>query len=266
MSRPRNPWIMLHRCIIDSPDIRFMTEAQRWSWICLLLMADQNGEIGGGWWQDNGKLLATYLGVGTKILRSCIELTTEKGMTCWKDEKSWGILVINNYHKYQRVRDNKPEKPVDNDTQLNTDKNRYIETNSDIDTNTDTKIENKTGDAPEPPLQVLSEKPKRSKKEKQPDIPKDKYLDFVYLSKEEYEKLVNKFGKENADQRIENLNIGIGSKGYKYDSHYFTILSWARKEEKDGKSGFLRHITENKRADNPNKDWKTDADIYCGDE
>ncbi len=62
-------------------------------------------------------------------------------------------------------------------------------------------------------------------------IDKDKYLDFVFLSKVEYEKLVKKFGKTGTDEKIENLNEGIGSKGYKYDSHYHTILVWERKND-----------------------------------
>lgn len=59
------------------------------------------------------------------------------------------------------------------------------------------------------------------------------YGPFVKLTSEEHEKLVEKFGDEGAQDRIDNLNEGIGSKGYKYKSHYFTILSWERKTKKD---------------------------------
>jgi len=60
-------------------------------------------------------------------------------------------------------------------------------------------------------------------------IQKTKYLDTVYLSEEEYENLVNRFGKEETEDKIESLNEGIMSKGYKYKSHFHTILSWHRK-------------------------------------
>jgi hypothetical protein len=70
------------------------------------------------------------------------------------------------------------------------------------------------------------------------DVPapeKQKFLDFVILTSEEHGKLVKKFGDEETAARIASLNHGIGSKGYKYKSHYHAILSWAMKDEKEGK-------------------------------
>ncbi len=58
---------------------------------------------------------------------------------------------------------------------------------------------------------------------------KTRFLDFVFLTEEEHEKLLNKLGKDKTDNMIEKLNNYIGSKGKKYKSHYFTILSWDRK-------------------------------------
>ncbi len=62
---------------------------------------------------------------------------------------------------------------------------------------------------------------------------KDKYMDFVFLSSEEYKKLIERFGEDTTKDKIAELNEGIGSKGYKYKSHYHTILSWQRKHDKD---------------------------------
>jgi hypothetical protein len=60
---------------------------------------------------------------------------------------------------------------------------------------------------------------------------KDKYLEFVFLTKEEFEKLKTYFGSDVAvNLRIASLNDYIGSKGVKYKSHYHTILNWARKD------------------------------------
>jgi len=57
---------------------------------------------------------------------------------------------------------------------------------------------------------------------------KSKYMEFVFLTEEEHKKLVSKFGEEGTRKRIKALNDGIGSKGYKYKSHYHTILVWER--------------------------------------
>jgi uncharacterized protein YktA (UPF0223 family) len=66
---------------------------------------------------------------------------------------------------------------------------------------------------------------------------KDIYGEFqnVLLSSEEYKKLTDKFGESTTKSKIEILSSGIASKGYKYKSHYATILSWDRMDEKRSK-------------------------------
>lgn len=58
---------------------------------------------------------------------------------------------------------------------------------------------------------------------------KEKYLDYVFLSEDEFGKLVNKFSEDGTNKKIENLNNYIGSTGKKYKSHYHTILAWESK-------------------------------------
>jgi hypothetical protein len=62
---------------------------------------------------------------------------------------------------------------------------------------------------------------------------KTNYAEFVSFELEEYEKLVELFGKEGAADKIENLNLYKGSKGVKYKSDYMTILGWERKNGKN---------------------------------
>jgi hypothetical protein len=58
------------------------------------------------------------------------------------------------------------------------------------------------------------------------------YGEFVWLTDAEHAKLVTAFGAEGAQERIKKLDDGIGSKGYKYKSHYRTILVWERRDGK----------------------------------
>lgn len=51
----------------------------------------------------------------------------------------------------------------------------------------------------------------------------------VRLTVDEHVQLVDKLGKTQADEMIEQLDQYIASKGKKYKSHYATILTWARK-------------------------------------
>jgi len=61
---------------------------------------------------------------------------------------------------------------------------------------------------------------------------KNTFHDCVKLTKEEYEKLVDSFGINNTESKIQSLNDYIMSTGKRYKSHYHTILSWSRKDGK----------------------------------
>ncbi len=73
---------------------------------------------------------------------------------------------------------------------------------------------------------------KEKEKEKESITPKKPYGEFlnVLLADGDYQKLLTQFGELGAKERIERLSSGIASKGYKYKSHYATILSWERRD------------------------------------
>lgn len=55
---------------------------------------------------------------------------------------------------------------------------------------------------------------------------KNQHEEFVYLTTDQYNKLVDKWGKTNTDSAIYKLNNYLGSSGKKYVSHYHTLLKW----------------------------------------
>ena len=69
------------------------------------------------------------------------------------------------------------------------------------------------------------------KKETKEKKVKNRHLDFVLLTDDEYNKLIEKYWKWVTERKIEDLNNYIGSKWKKYKSHYFTILEWLRKDK-----------------------------------
>jgi hypothetical protein len=76
----------------------------------------------------------------------------------------------------------------------------------------------------------------------------------VMLSDEEMQKLVERFGEVGAKERIENLSSGIESKNYRYKSHYATILTWQRMDEKRGfNNGTHRPNTKGHSRDLPER-------------
>ena len=61
------------------------------------------------------------------------------------------------------------------------------------------------------------------------------YMEFVKLTSDEHSKLLEQFGEAGLKERIAALNnyigkIGVRAAAKKYKSHYFTILSWERKD------------------------------------
>lgn len=61
---------------------------------------------------------------------------------------------------------------------------------------------------------------------------KNTYMEFVLLTDEQHQKLIERFGTNGTKLRIEELNNAIGSKGLKYKSHYHTILAWDNRNSK----------------------------------
>ena len=61
---------------------------------------------------------------------------------------------------------------------------------------------------------------KGNKKEKKSKSINNKYADFVSMTEEEYQKLLEQFGQAGTNDRIERLNLYKGSTGKKYKSDY----------------------------------------------
>lgn len=69
--------------------------------------------------------------------------------------------------------------------------------------------------------------------------PKISYGEFVTLTPTQHEKLVARFGPDDATAKIEKLDNYKGSKGKSYKSDYHTILNWSAKDAKENKSAKL---------------------------
>jgi len=57
------------------------------------------------------------------------------------------------------------------------------------------------------------------------------FLEFVFLSDDEHKKLTARYGDNNIRSLVAELNDYIGSSGKIYKSHYYTLLSWARRKK-----------------------------------
>ncbi|EFP61845.1 helix-turn-helix domain-containing protein [Erysipelotrichaceae bacterium AF15-26LB] len=74
----------------------------------------------------------------------------------------------------------------------------------------------------------------------------------IYLSDDEYRKLVRRCGHEQTSILISDLSYHIASTGRKYKSHYYTILSWYRKRVKNAithPTSWYRHPEDEEESD-----------------
>jgi len=74
-------------------------------------------------------------------------------------------------------------------------------------------------------------------------IPYPEFPNVNKMTKEEHQKLIEKFGEAGARDRVENLSLYIASKGDKYKNHYATILAWEKRDKRGGQSGSYRGHT-----------------------
>jgi hypothetical protein len=78
--------------------------------------------------------------------------------------------------------------------------------------------------------ETTQRKEKKSKENKN-KVNKNKYAEFVSMSEEQHSKLIQEFGEDGTNERIDRLNLYKGSTGKKYKDDYLTILSWERKNK-----------------------------------
>jgi hypothetical protein len=83
---------------------------------------------------------------------------------------------------------------------------------------------------PETDSETTQSKEKKSK-EKKSKTNKNIYAEFVSMTEEQYSKLIQEFGEDGANERIDRLNLYKGSTGKKYKDDYLTILNWERKNK-----------------------------------
>ena len=137
-----------------------------------------------------------------------------------------GVIVIKHWRIHNYIQSDRyhPTKYQEEKATLSLDKNKAYTQNNALDTGCIQGVSKVD-------TEVKLSKVKLSNK----DI-KGKYGVFgnVMLKAEEFEKLKDRFPKDYKD-RIDSLSEYMRSKGKTYKDHYATILSWARKEERENK-------------------------------
>jgi hypothetical protein len=92
---------------------------------------------------------------------------------------------------------------------------------------------------------------------------KDKYLDAVFLTASDYQKLISRYGQVLTDQAIFVLNNYImGKQKDPYKSHYHTLLGWPMERARE-KTGGSNAGIRTSRSDPSDKNLQSRTDAEC---
>jgi len=108
----------------------------------------------------------------------------------------------------------------------------YCLTNVDNDGNSNKPLASPLEAPPKPETETGAEAGAGAEENPPPPPSKIKFLDAVYLTEIERQKLQEAIGQKNLEIGIEQLDYSITVKGGKYTDHYKTLLNW-------NKRGFL---------------------------
>jgi len=217
-----NGWISVYRDLQNNWVWEDKPFSKGQAWIDLIMMANHKSnkfvlgseliEVERGQFITSELKLMERWGWGKTKTRAFLKLLEDDGMIVKKSDRKKTTINIVNYSVYQ-VSETTEEPQTDHEQ--TTDRPQ-----ADRKPDTNNKINNENND---------------NKKKKEI---KNKYGEFnkVFLSDEEYKKLLEKFVNESIlNEWIRKVDEYCEMNGKTYKSHYATILNWSRKEEKKPK-------------------------------
>ena len=135
-------------------------------------------------------------------------------------------LQVTTWEKHQQVRAKRSKFPAPDDGVINKIADETVDISSDSNGN------QMQSDVPENPIRIQSESLSESESKT-----KKSYAQFVKMTPEEHQKLIDQFGQAATDRMIEILDNYKGASGKTYKSDYRAILNWVvkRYQEEQGK-------------------------------
>jgi hypothetical protein len=205
-----NGFIVLHRSLLD------------WEWYtdekvsrlfihCLLKANHADKKFRGqlierGSFQTSYQRLSDETGLSVMSVRTSLDKLKLTNELTIKTTSKNTVIAINNYDYYQSI--NTPiNNQITNKQQTN---NKQITTN-----NNDNNINNEN-----------------NIKSKTPTPTKIKYGEVVVMTDDEYNKLVDRYGKHKADDYIETVDLYCMSKNKTYKSYYAAVMNFIKGDEK----------------------------------
>ncbi len=214
-------FVLLSRKIFSSKTFSSLNAIQKLITIYLILMANHKDNE---WWDNyhkkfitikRGSFITSIEGIRKKIndklittkkIRLILSTLSKMDFLAIKTASGYSHITILKYNLYQGIINYKGKQKGNDRARVGQAKGKGRATNNN---GNNDKNDNK-------------------KREREP---------AVFLTEEEYQKLVIELGDPLTKEYMKDLSLHILSKGKEkyYKSHYATILAWHRKDEKEGK-------------------------------
>jgi len=199
---------MIDNCISVSEKINDLTLREAFIYTWIIPHLDDWGRVTGSPRKLKALIFPMKKEISINYIEKALIKFKEEGLFLWEDIN--GITVLQQpfeeFKDHQSISESKRAK------------SKYPEI---IDTSQEMPRNAKK--CQETPVQVNLSKEKRIKE----NINKTTYAEFVLMTKEEHQKLIDKYGKGNTDKFVEKLDNAKGAnRKLKYDSDYRAILNW----------------------------------------
>ena len=212
-------FVLLSRKIFSSKTFFSLNAVQKLITIYLILMANHKDSE---WWDNykkefvtikRGSFVTSVDSIKNKIKDKWV--TTQKIRTLLKILKKMQFLTIETTSHYTLITILKYNLYQDGDNYYN-------------------KPNNKASTKPQQSLNKALTTNKNGKNDKN-DKKKREREPAVFLTEEEYQKLVTELGDPLTKEYITRVSLYCQSKGKRYKSYYATILNWHRNDLEEGK-------------------------------
>ena len=220
---------MLRRAIATSRKMaELKTDAARLLYTWLIPFLDIDGKYYGDPAVIKGHIVPRLKDFTIVKIEDCLKDMQKEKLILWYIVDGDKYLQFTVFKKHQNLYESKEAKSVIPNYQDSTADTENRTQNTD--TERSQLFSNSSPTVCQP---LVNDNNNKDLQEKGKKETKKLYQEFVYLADEEYQKLIDRFGIEGIKHEITNLNDYIGSTGKKYKSHYYTILKWNNKNQKD---------------------------------
>lgn len=225
---------IIKETIKRSPEIDSLSWFEEVVFYRIIVTADDYGCLDGRMILLKNELFPTKETVTKKAVADAVEKLASVGLLCKYTVNGMPYLFLPTWERHQRIRNKHrkyPEPPAD----VLESFDRHLTANCQPESESESESESELESPPSPPPKKQTEK-------------KVQWAEFVTMTNEEHQKLLDAYGPADTARLIEILDDYKGSSGKRYKSDYRAIRAWC-----------VDRLNEEKRRPGAKPEYKPEA-------